>query len=133
MKTQNVSAQSFNGGLYVVNKLSKKPAQCIEKEKSNLLELIKKEKFDLFIKQDYSGHKINIVATTKSEPHISASNDVLVTANHSQYLETAKKSVENYKTVREDYLYKEYKKSRTFKDKFSDFLREVLYALVWGK
>jgi len=133
MKTQNISAQNFNGGLYVVNKLSKKPAQCISKEKSNLLELIKKEKFDLFIKQDYSGHKINIVATTKSEPQISASNNVSVTANHSQYLDAAKKTVENYKTVREDYFYDAYQKSRTFKDKFSDFLREVLYVLVWGK
>ena len=42
MKTQNVSVQSFNGGLFVVNKLSKKPAQCIEKQKSNIIALIKK-------------------------------------------------------------------------------------------
>ena len=44
MKTQNVSVQSFNGGLFVVNKLSKKPAQCVEKQKSNIIALIKKEK-----------------------------------------------------------------------------------------
>ena len=133
MKTENVSAQNFNGVLYVVNKLSSKPAQCILKEKTNLLELIKKEKFDLFIKQDYSANRVNIVATTKSEPQISASNDVLVTANHSQYLETAQKTVENYKTVREDYFWNAYEKSRTFKDKFSDFMCKVLSALVWGK
>lgn len=129
MKTQNISAQNFNGGLYVVNKLSKKPAQCVEKEKSNLLELIRKEKFDLFIKQDYSKNVVNIIATTKSEPQISASNEISASVKPAQYLNAARKSIENYKTVREDYLYKEYKKSRTFKDKFSDFLREVLYVI----
>ena len=124
---------NFGGNLYIVNKLSKKPAQCVLKEKSNLLELVRKEKFDLYIKQDYSANRVDIVATTKSEPQISASNDISVTAKHSQYLDAAKKTVENYKTIREDYLYKEYEKSRTFKNKVYDFINKVLYALVWGK
>ena len=124
---------NFGGNLYIVNKLSRKPAQCVLKEKSNLLELVRKEKFDLYIKQDYSANRVDIVATTKSEPQISASNSLPVTSKHSYYLDAAKKSVENYKTVREDYLYKEYKKSRTFKDKVYDFINELLYSLVWGK
>ena len=124
---------SFNGKLYVVNKLSKKPAQCIEKEKSNLLKLIKKEKFDLFIKQDYIKNKVNIVATTKDQPHISSSNMVNVTAKGAQYLAAAKRSVENYGKIRDDYFYKAYKNGRTFKQKFYDFINDVLYDLVWGK
>lgn len=124
---------NFGGNLYIVNKLSRKPAQCVLKEKSNLLELVRKEKFDLYIKQDYSANRVDIVATTKSEPQISASNSLPVTSKHSFYLDAAKKSIENYKTVREDYLYKEYEKSRTFKDKVYDFINELLYSLVWGK
>lgn len=124
---------NFGGDLYIVNKLSRKPAQCVLKEKSNLLELVRKEKFDLYIKQDYSANRVDIVATTKSEPQISASNSLPVTSKHSFYLDAAKKSIENYKTVREDYLYKEYEKSRTFKDKVYDFINELLYSLVWGK
>lgn len=124
---------NFNGKLYVVNKLSKKPAQSVEKEKSNLLKLIKKEKFDLYIKQDYSKNKIDIVATTKAQPHISSSSEVKITANPSQYLDAAKKSVENYGTVRDNYFYNAYQQSKTFKQKFFDFVNEVLYELVWGK
>ena len=124
---------NFGGNLYIVNKLSRKPAQCVLKEKSNLLELVRKEKFDLYIKQDYSANRVDIVATTKSEPQISASNSLPVTSKHSFYLDAAKKSIENYKTIREDYLYKEYEKSRTFKDKVYDFINELLYSLVWGK
>lgn len=133
MKTENISAQSFYGGLYVVNKLSKKPAGCVEKEKSNLLKLIKKEKFDLFIKQDYSKNKIDIVATTKTEPHISSLNAVGVNASPAQYLDAAKKSIENYGKVRSDYFYNAYKKGRKFKDKFNDFVSEILNMLIWGE
>ncbi|MBO6181101.1 hypothetical protein J6O86_05385 [bacterium] len=132
MKTHNVSVQSFNGGLFVVNKLSKKPVQCLEKEKSNILALIKKENFDLFFKQDYSNNDISITATTLSESNIQVTNFLPVTARHSEYLKASEKTVKDYKKAKDDYIYSEYKKNRTFKQKFFDFLNNVLYDIVWS-
>lgn len=119
-------SRSFTGKLYVVNKLSKKPAQCILKEKSNLLELIKKEKFDLFIKQDYSKNKINIIATTKTEPQISVTSEVPLTSKHSSYLDATKQLIKSYKAAKEEYIYNSYEKSRTFKKKFFDAIEKFL-------
>lgn len=126
MKTQNVSAQSFNGGLFVVNKLSKKPAQCIEKEKSNIIALIKKENFDLFLKQDYSGNKVNIIATTKTNPSLYASNSVSIEANHSHYMKTAQKTVAEYKNISDEI----YRKSLTEKLTFKEKLYKKLFYLI---
>ena len=89
MKTQNISAQNFNGGLYVVNKLSKKPAQCVEKEKSNLLELIRKEKFDLFIKQDYSKNVVNI----RYRHRLSLPNILMRQGNQSKTIKQSEKTI----------------------------------------
>ena len=133
MKCSNVSEQNFNGQLYILNKLSKKPAQCIAKEQSNILKLIEKEKFDLFIKQDYVKNTVNIMAMTKTEPHINVSNDVPVTAKPSKYLNAARKTIENYEPIREEYHYREYQKNKTFKQKFSDFFNVVLCELIWGR
>lgn len=132
MKTQNVSVQSFNGGIFVVNKLSKKPAQCIEKEKSNIIALIKKENFDLFFKQNYSNNNISITATTFSDSNFQVTNFVPATAKYSDYLKVSEKTVKDYKKAKDDYIYSEYKKNRTFKQKFFDFLNNVLYDIVWG-
>lgn len=126
MKTQNVSVQSFNGGLFVVNKLSKKPAQCVEKQKSNIIALIKKENFDLFLKQDYSGNKVNIVATTKTNPGLYASNSVPIEANHSHYMKTAQKTVAEYKNISDEI----YRKSLTEKLTFKEKLYEKLFYLI---
>lgn len=132
MKCGNVSEQNFNGNLYILNTLSKKPAQCILKEQSNLIKLIKKENFDLFIKQDYVKNQVNIIATTIDEPYINVSNGVLITAKPSQYLDTARKTIENYKPVRQEYCHREYQKNKTFKDKFFDFVNDVLCELIRG-
>lgn len=118
MKAQNISAQNFNGRLFVINKLSKKPAQSIEKEKSNLLNLIKKENFDLYIKQNYSNNKINIIATTKLRPQINAVAEIPVNSKHSAYLEKGKKVIQDYKTVQENFLWNEYKKNVLLKKKY---------------
>lgn len=129
MKAQNISAQNFNGRLFVINKLSKKPAQSIEKEKSNLLNLIKKENFDLYIKQNYSNNKINIIATTKLQPQINAVAEIPVNSKHSAYLEKGKKVIQDYKTGQENFLWNEYKKKRTFKEKIFNTINKILYVL----
>jgi len=53
--------------------------------------------------------------------------------NFNGRLYAAKKSVENYGMVRDNYLYNTYQKSKTFKQKFCDFIDKVLNALIWGK
>ncbi len=133
MKTQNVTTQSFTGGLYVINKLSKKPALSIQKEKSNLLNLIKKENFDLYIKQDYRKNKINIIATTKTEPNICAVNEIPTVAKHSDYLNVSQKTIQDYKNIKEQLLYEEYQKNITLGTKIKDFIYDVLNVMIWGK
>lgn len=118
--------RSFAGKLFVVNKLSKKPALCILKEKSNLLELIKKEKFDLYIKQDYSKNKVDIIATARTEPQISITSEVPLTAKHSSYLDATKQSIIRYKKAKEEYVFDVYEKKRTFQEKLFDVINKFL-------
>lgn len=119
---------NFNGGLYVVNKLSKKPAQCILKEKSNFLNIIGKEQFDLFIKQDYSKNVVNIITSTKSSPDFNVVKTVPVTAKLGAYSVAAKKSVEEYKVLLKNKLFEEtFNKKLTLKEKIYKAIEKFLY------
>ena len=127
MKTQNISAQNFNGKLYVVNKLSKKPAKCLLKEKSSILKLIKKEKFDLFVKQDYSKNVVNIIAATKYNSEINVKNGVSLTAKLRTYTEAAKKSVSEYKLLLNDIYQKSNERKLSLKDRIYRAIEKFLY------
>ena len=92
------------------------------------MNIIGKEQFDLFIKQDYSKNVVNIITSTKSSPDFNVVKTVPVTAKLGAYSVAAKKSVEEYKVLLKNKLFEEtFNKKLTLKEKIYKAIEKFLY------
>ncbi len=120
---------NFTGGVFVVNKLSAKPSKCINSQKGELISLIKKEPFDLFIKQDYRENEILIIGKNKRNSQgIETIEKIPVNSKAQTYTQTAKNLIESHKKHEEQHqwdIWESKHKPHTLKEKLSTLLQKT--------
>ena len=100
MRVECTDNRIFQGRLVLASRFSAKPQLCISKTRAKIEELIKPKAYNVYIKQDFSGNKINIVTgydyPFNSDIKNNIQTNIGITSKPSAYVDAVEQNMADY-------------------------------------
>ena len=100
MRVENNNAITFNGNFVINSSLTSKPQSCVKKVKNELQALVKKQNYNLYLRQNYSENEIEIAVGQQcpfnKNIKESIKQGIPITSNTLKYIDAAKKAIAEY-------------------------------------
>ena len=137
MRAECISNTDFQGRVVIKNKFSNKPRKCVSKAKKDIENIVKNDNYILYLTQDYSTNTINFELKTYCYPNLRHEeivntdivNKININSKASKYVETAKKTIADYKALQQQLWEKEQDK-QSLKDMGELFASLALLPVV---